>query len=89
MLPRNFVNRVLSDSDAALLPAIEGIDSAPDMSIHDALLYAWRGCSTLQAAMPVASIDVRPPPFLQPHPPHSILDHRHRRPPSLHEPHCA
>ena len=62
MLSRDFINRILRDPAQTSLPPIVGIENAPDMSAHDALVFAWRSCTTLQSAMPASAIDVRPRP---------------------------
>jgi hypothetical protein len=44
------------DSDLSLIGDIKG---ASDMSVQDAVLFAWRGCKQLNSAVTVPKIDVR------------------------------
>jgi hypothetical protein len=60
MFARHFVRRVLCNPEFARMPPVDGLDVASDMSVHDALLFAWRGCKTLNAAMNSTAIDVSP-----------------------------
>jgi hypothetical protein len=62
------------------LPPISGIEDATDMSVHDALLFAWRNCSILNQEMQVGTIDVQL--FIccsAAYVCHSIAGHRHGR----------
>ncbi len=59
MFPRHFICRVSKDPQFAVFPPIFGLNLASDMSAHDALLCAWRGCGTLNSAMTSSSIEVR------------------------------
>jgi hypothetical protein len=50
---------VLGSPNDANLSLIGGIESASDMSVQDAVLFAWRGCQDLNCAVAVSKIDVR------------------------------
>jgi hypothetical protein len=58
MFPRNATNRIISEPRFEDLPPILGIEVASDMSVYDAILFAWRNCASLNRALTVKTIDV-------------------------------
>ena len=58
MFPRNATSRILCEPRFEDLPPILGIEVASDMSVYEAVLFAWRNCATLNRALTVGTIDV-------------------------------
>ena len=56
---QHFRSRILSmDKEKSSFAPIIGVDKAPDVSIYDSLMHAWRSCPTLQSSLTENDMEV-------------------------------
>ncbi len=55
----NYASRVLSvDQESNSFVPIVGLNKSPDMPIFEAIMFAWRGCAILRAAVDEDDMEV-------------------------------